>query len=55
MNTVPSIPAAKARTAKTRPAIPAAMKRNPTLIFKMPVEEMEEKEPGRYSIIHPKV
>lgn len=53
--TIQGMPAFQARkqVAKTRPAIPAAMKRKGTLIFKMPIEEREEQEPGRYSILNP--
>lgn len=55
MYTNPGMPAFQTRkqVAKTRPAIPAAMKRKGTLIFKMPIEEREEQEVGRYSILNP--
>ncbi len=52
--TVPEMPAAKAQRTKTLPAVPQAFRRKPTLIFKMPIEEQEEKFPGRYSLICPK-
>lgn len=56
--TVPAMPAAMkqhpSRMGKrTLPAVPQAMKRTPTLIFKMPIEEQEDREPGRYSIVNP--
>lgn len=52
--TVPGMPAFQARPqmAKTRPDMPAALRRkHNTLIFKMPIEEREEA--GRYSILNP--